>query len=121
VGEPVLTLTPEAWWELYRFRAQEGVLGIYLRVFVKGGGCSGFTYDMDLLHGHPSSRDVVWEQADPLPGSSGWPLLIAVDPVSAQYLRGCVIHWSKGKLQSGFRFENPMAKSTCGCGKSFAA
>jgi iron-sulfur cluster assembly protein len=122
--EPILTLTQEAFDEVWKEGGSiDRQMHLYLRVGVKGGGCSGFNYDLDLVHGRPRDTDIVWEQLDPCAPEGAFPaaIRIAVDPVSAQYLRGCVIHWGKAGLQSGFRFENPMAKSTCGCGKSFVA
>jgi iron-sulfur cluster assembly protein len=92
-------------------------------VGITGGGCSGFEYNIDLVgFGDPSPKDIIWDQTDPIPGDhADAPIRIAVDPVSAQYLKGCVIDYVRDGLQSGFRFANPMAKAQCGCGRSFSA
>lgn len=82
-----------------------------LRVFVEGGGCSGLNYGFALESG-PEDSDWVLE----LDGFSVW-----VDPVSMQYLDSSTIDYKSGLMQSGFVISNPNAKSTCGCGSSFAA
>ncbi len=90
-----------------------GNQGLYLRVGVRGGGCSGFEYDMDIVAGDPPESAFQWHQ-------EGLPVLVVMDVVSAQYLRGTTIDYVRQGLQEGFRFTNPVAKSTCGCGKSFS-
>jgi iron-sulfur cluster assembly accessory protein len=82
-----------------------------LRVFVEGGGCSGLNYGF-ALESSPEESDWVLEQD----GFQVW-----VDPVSMQYLESSVIDYKSGLMQSGFVISNPNAKSTCGCGSSFAA
>jgi iron-sulfur cluster assembly accessory protein len=120
MGEAILKLTPDAWHQVYAAGCASDWTprDFYLRVGVHGGGCSGFEYDLDVVVGaNPKSRDITWQQV----GERGGELTIAVDPISAQYLRGCVIHYYVNGLLAGFRFENPQAKSTCGCGHSFSA
>lgn len=82
-----------------------------LRVFVEGGGCSGLNYGF-ALESNPEESDWVLE----LDGFHVW-----VDPVSMQYLDSAVIDYKNSIMQSGFVISNPNAKSTCGCGSSFAA
>lgn len=79
-----------------------------LRVFVEGGGCSGFQYGMsfDL----PKPDDQVLD-------TEGVQLL--VDPTSLAYLAGTSIDFDDGLQGKGFEIRNPNAQSTCGCGKSF--
>ena len=123
MGEPLLKLSSAAWdavWNEVDVNLNRGFDTCYLRVGVRGGGCSGFEYDLDVIVGQPGPRDIVWEQ--PFPPENKFPdppVRIAVDPISAQYLRGCVIDYSSIGLQKGFMFENPQAKATCGCGRSF--
>ena len=81
-----------------------------LRVMVVGGGCSGFAYDMDFVD---NANPCDWELE--LEGLS-----VVVDPMSYTYLEGTKIDYIESFQYSGFRFENPNAKSTCGCGSSFA-
>ena len=121
---PVLTLTPAAWEEVYRAFVNPTTgsrIDGYLRVGVRGGGCGGFNYDLDVVAGKPDARDLVWKQDEPEvhPGVP-YSFSSAVDPISAQYLRGVTIDFVKAGLRSGFRFTNPMAKATCGCGRSFS-
>jgi iron-sulfur cluster assembly protein len=85
--------------------------GTVLRAGIKGGGCSGFEYVLEIIE-TPSSRDFVFEQDG---------LKIAIDPMSAQYLKGTTIDYVQKNLQVGFTFDNPNAKNTCGCGQSFQA
>lgn len=80
-----------------------------LRVFVAGGGCSGYQYGM-ALEGDPRDNDVVLEQHG---------VRVVVDEVSMQYLRGASIDYINEVMGSGFKIENPNATSACGCGNSF--
>lgn len=83
-----------------------------LRVGVKGGGCSGFNYVLDLVEEEPGESDEVLE-------SQG--IKIVVDSRSLLYLTGVEIDYKDEVYQSGFTFKNPNATSTCGCGHSFSA
>ena len=83
----------------------------YLRVGVKGGGCSGFSYLLDLTE-HTNENDETFE----LHG-----VKIACDPKSQLYLDGTVIDFKDEVMGRGFVFKNPNATSTCGCGSSFSA
>jgi iron-sulfur cluster assembly protein len=83
-----------------------------LRVGVKGGGCSGFSYMLDLTEEAAAETDEELE-------SNGVPILI--DSKSLLYLEGTEIDFKDDVMQSGFVFKNPNATSTCGCGSSFQA
>ena len=84
-----------------------------LRVGVKGGGCSGFSYMLDLTEEEPTEAD---EQLE----SNG--IKILVDNKSLLYLEGTEIDYrDEGPLRQGFVFKNPNATSSCGCGSSFSA
>ena len=89
---------------------EEGQEGDGLRVSVVGGGCSGLQYTLDFDR-EARMGDIVIE-AD---GVS-----IYVDSVSATYLRGTVVDYVSGLNGTGFKFNNPNAKRTCGCGSSFS-
>lgn len=89
---------------------EEGVGHYVIRVKVKGGGCSGFTTDLDF-DDQIKDTDVVSE----LDG-----VKIICDEISMQYLDGTVVDYSDGLMGQGFRFDNPNSKGTCGCGHSFA-
>jgi len=92
-------------------RDQEGMDATYgLRVAVMGGGCSGFQYALDFEQ-EARPTDAVFEVEG---------LTVYVDPVSARYLEGVTIDYVFGMSGAGFKFDNPHATGTCGCGSSFA-
>jgi iron-sulfur cluster insertion protein len=91
--------------------AEEGNPDLKLRVFVSGGGCSGFQYGFTFEEDR-NEDDTVLEK-------DGVQLLI--DPMSYQYLVGAEIDYSEGLQGSQFVIKNPNAQSTCGCGSSFSA
>ena len=82
-----------------------------LRVYVKGGGCSGFSYGL-AFESEADEKDNIAE-------SNG--IRIFVDPVSLKYLQGAEIDWVETGMGGGFKFQNPNAASSCGCGHSFSA
>jgi len=90
---------------------EEGNAELKLRVFVSGGGCSGFQYGFTF--------DEVCNEDDTVLEKSGVTLLI--DPMSYQYLVGAEIDYSEGLEGAQFVIKNPNATSTCGCGSSFSA
>ncbi|MFA7270705.1 MAG: iron-sulfur cluster insertion protein ErpA [Sterolibacterium sp.] len=90
--------------------AEEGNAELKLRVFVSGGGCSGFQYGFTFEEAK-NDDDTVLEK-------NGVTLLI--DPMSYQYLVGAEIDYSEGLEGSQFVIKNPNAASTCGCGSSFS-
>ena len=84
---------------------------IRLRVGVKGGGCSGFSYLLDLTDAQKDSDEVFVQHG----------VTVIVDPKSLLYLSGVVVDFKSDIMQSGFVFNNPNATSTCGCGSSFSS
>jgi iron-sulfur cluster assembly protein len=103
-------LTESAKIELRRlFDGENKVEGKMLRIGVKGGGCSGLTYILEL--DARQERDEVYD-------IDGIPCLI--DPAHGLYLFGMEIDWKTGLDARGFVFNNPNASATCGCGTSFA-
>ena len=82
-----------------------------LRVGVKGGGCSGLEYFLDFAK-EPVKGDRVFEQHG---------LRVFVDPKSYLYLIGTTLDFEEGLMNAGFKFTNPNANRTCGCGSSFSA
>lgn len=89
--------------------AEEGEIGDSLRVSVVGGGCSGYQYNLDFEK-EPRIDDHVLSFGE---------IKVLVDPISAGYLKGTVIDFVSGLNGTGFKFNNPNAKRTCGCGSSF--
>src|SRR5579862_10035532 len=90
---------------------EEGNSELKLRVFVQGGGCSGFQYGFTF--------DEVVNEDDTSMSKGGVTLLI--DPMSYQYLVGAEIDYQEGLEGAQFVIKNPNAQSTCGCGSSFSA
>lgn len=84
---------------------------VYLKVGVKGGGCSGFSYILDLTE-NKNENDEEFE-------ANG--IRVICDPKSLLYLDGTQIDFKEELMQRGFVFKNPNATSTCGCGSSFSA
>lgn len=107
----VLVFTDSAANKVKELIEEEGNPGLKLRVFVTGGGCSGFQY------GFTFDEDVA--EDDTTMEKNGVTLLI--DPMSYQYLAGAEIDYSEGLEGSQFVIRNPNATSTCGCGSSFSA
>jgi iron-sulfur cluster insertion protein len=105
-----VTLTEVAAAKVKEIAKEEGLEGQGLRVQVKGGGCSGFQYDL-FFDEKPTDMDQVVQ-------SRGVTLFI--DPLSAQYLEGTEIDYVEGLSGAGFKFGNPNVKGTCGCGSSFS-
>jgi iron-sulfur cluster insertion protein len=87
--------------------AEEANPNLKLRVYVQGGGCSGFTFDEAIEEG-----DATFENQG---------VTLIVDPMSFQYLAGAEIDYREGLDGAQFVIRNPNAKTTCGCGSSFAA
>jgi iron-sulfur cluster assembly accessory protein len=90
--------------------AEENKAGSGLRVFVQGGGCSGFQYGLMIEENGQGTADQVYE-------SHGVKLFI--DPISIQYLKGAEVDFVDTITGGGFTIKNPNATSTCGCGQSF--
>ena len=106
-----LNFTDSAASKVKELIAEEGNPELKLRVFVTGGGCSGFQYGFTF--------DEVANEDDTVMQKDGVSLLI--DPMSYQYLVGAEIDYSEGLEGSQFVIKNPNAQSTCGCGSSFSA
>ncbi len=109
--EPLtITITADAAKYVRQFASDSGKPGSNLRVAVKGGGCSGLTYDLDLVDG-PGANDKI---------ISGYGLELYIDKKSYIFLAGTQLDYSGGLNGKGFVFNNPNAKTTCGCGTSFS-
>ncbi len=104
-----VTVTPEAEQNLVRLISRKGKPGEFIRIGVKGGGCSGYEYVI-RLDSYSVPGDLTWE-------SDG--LKVVVDEKSAKLLSGATLTWTGNLLGGGFAFENPNAAKTCGCGTSF--
>ncbi|MDE3089794.1 MAG: iron-sulfur cluster insertion protein ErpA [Chloroflexota bacterium] len=107
----MVTLAPIAAEKLTALLAEKNLPGYGLRVFVSGGGCSGFQYGMGFEN-TTEEGDFVFE-------SSG--VRVYLDSASAMYLEGASVDYVDSLMGGGFRIENPNAVSTCSCGQSFSS
>jgi iron-sulfur cluster assembly accessory protein len=89
---------------------EKDVQGYGIRVGVVGGGCAGFQYSMDFEK-EAGAADMVLEQDG---------IKLFIDPMSTMYLQGVTVDYVVGLQGAGFKFSNPNAKTTCGCGSSFS-
>lgn len=106
-----ITLTETALHEVKRVIAAQAQTDMGLRVGVKGGGCSGLSYSMNLDQ-QPGPADQVFEFDG---------VKIFCDPKSYLYINGLTLDFSTDLMNGGFKFINPNATKTCGCGTSFSA
>lgn len=106
----MITLTESASGKVKELIAQEGDESLMLRVAVRPGGCSGFSYEMFF----DTERD-----SDDLTAQFGG-VTVVVDPSSAQLLAGATLDYKDGLQDAGFSINNPNAQRTCGCGQSFS-
>jgi iron-sulfur cluster assembly accessory protein len=105
----LITLTPAAAEAVQGLLEKRNLEGYALRVFISGGGCSGFQYGM-ALEANILEQDLVAEFDG---------VKVVVDEVSIEYLRGATVDYVEDVMGSGFKIENPNAISSCGCGSSF--
>ena len=108
---PALVFTDSAADKVKQLIDEEGNTELKLRVFVSGGGCSGFQYGFTF--------DEVQNDDDTVMEKNG--VMLLIDPMSYQYLSGAEIDYSEGLEGAQFVIKNPNATSTCGCGSSFSA
>ncbi len=106
-----LNFTDSAAAKVKQLIEEEGVPGLKLRVFVSGGGCSGFQYGFTF--------DETTNEDDTTVEKNG--VFLLIDPMSFQYLAGSEIDYQEGLQGSQFVIKNPNATTTCGCGSSFSA
>jgi iron-sulfur cluster assembly protein len=108
-AEPLVTITQAAAAKVLELRAREGQTDARLRLFIKSGGCSGFSYG--LAFDDRLADDDRVEDHDGVP--------VVIDAFSAQYVDGAEIDYVDSLMGSGFAINNPNAVSTCACGSSF--
>ena len=108
----MINVTPAVAEKITELLTEENKNGAGLRVFVQGGGCSGFQYGLMIDEGEGDA------ESDSVIESNGVKLL--VDPISARYLSGAEVDFVDNITGGGFTIKNPNAKSTCGCGSSFS-
>ena len=110
VDPTMLSLTDSAAQKVRRLREEEGDKELMLRVYVTGGGCSGFSYgfrfDSDM-----NEDDANFENGD---------VTLVIDSLSYQYLQGSTVDYTEGLEGARFIVDNPNATTSCGCGSSFS-
>lgn len=104
-----ITLTPAAAQAVLDLLAKRNLSGYALRVFVSGGGCSGFQYGM-ALENQIRDADLTYEMHG---------VKVVVDEISINYLHGSTVDYVDTLMGSGFKIDNPNAVASCGCGNSF--
>ena len=109
----MITLTDTAASKVRQLLDAEGADDLALRVAVRPGGCSGFSYEM-FFDGDIAADDTSARFGD------GGNVHVVVDPASAQLLEGATLDYKDGLDESGFAITNPNASRTCGCGQSFS-
>lgn len=105
-----VTLTPAAVDWVKRVREKEGKDGQALRLGVKAGGCSGFSYHMGFTTDQRQGDLVLTYEG----------LTVYIDPRSLEILDGTTVDFERGLLGTGILFKNPRVKKSCGCGESFS-
>jgi iron-sulfur cluster assembly accessory protein len=109
VTETVINVSSTAASKIAELLSEDNKQDSGLRVFVQGGGCSGFQYGLMIEDG-PGATDQVFQ-------SNG--VKLYVDPISVRYLKGAEVDFVDNVAGGGFTIRNPNAVSTCGCGQSF--
>ena len=108
---PDVKLTPKAIEMVRKMKAKEGLGAEHgMRIGVVGGGCSGFQYSLKFD---------TKQEGDRVTDFDG--VLVLVDEISLPYIAGTTLDYVEGLHGAGFRFDNPRASRTCGCGSSFSA
>jgi iron-sulfur cluster insertion protein len=106
----MITISDSALFKIQDILAEENNPGMCLRMFVQGGGCSGFSYGFTL---DEEKNEDDWE----IPAGSS---TVLVDSMSMVYVDGATIDYEETLMGSQFKILNPQAVSTCGCGSSFS-
>jgi len=105
----MVELTNAAVEEVKRMLSKENKDVAGLRLFVKGGGCSGLSYGLNFDKKKEGDHEFTFDE-----------LLVLIDPKSYLYLKGMTVDYTDTLQQKGFKFINPNADKTCGCGESFS-
>ena len=110
----MITLTDTAAVKVAELLEAEGATDLALRVAVRPGGCSGFSYEMFF------DGDIAADDEKASFGPSEKPVFVVVDQASKQLLEGATLDYKDGLNQAGFSITNPNSTRTCGCGSSFS-
>lgn len=112
---PQIIVTPKAVEAIRKQMQKRGTMEASLRLGIRGGGCSGFSYVIEFHDGPPNARDKVFDYT----AADGTPVRVVVDGKSILYLNGTTLDWEVTLMNQGFKFVNPNEKTSCGCGHSF--
>ena len=112
---PALAVTPRAVEIIKKQIQKRGQPNTALRLGIRGGGCSGFSYVIEFHDGEPRPKDNVYDYV----AEDGTPVRVVVDKKSLVFLNGTTLDWEQTLMQQGFKFKNPNEKTSCGCGHSF--
>lgn len=123
VSQSKVTVTHAAAYKVWSLIQEEGNPQLKLRVFITGGGCSGFQYGFTFDEEDPKEDDTVIRYTLSTPESEAETseVLFVIDPMSLIYLTGAEIDYKSDLSGEQFIIRNPNAKTTCGCGSSFSA
>jgi iron-sulfur cluster assembly protein len=110
-----VTVSQQAVDVIARQMQKRGTPEASLRLGIRGGGCSGFSYVVEYHDGEPHPRDHVLDCT----ATDGSKVRVVIDPKSLLYLSGSELVWEQTLMHQGFKFTNPNEKSSCGCGSSF--
>jgi iron-sulfur cluster assembly protein len=106
-----VSLSPKAIEAAKKQLVKRGTPDAAIRLGLKGGGCSGFSYVIEFSDDPPRARDRVFDFDG---------VKVFVDPKSLIYLAGTVLDWEQTLMYKGFKFKNPNEATNCGCGHSFS-
>jgi iron-sulfur cluster assembly protein len=110
-----IKVTPRAVEMIKKQIAKRGAAHTALRLGIRGGGCSGFSYVIEFHDGEPRAKDLIFDYV----AEDGTPVRVVVDKKSIVFLAGTELDWEQTLMQQGFKFVNPNEKTSCGCGHSF--
>jgi len=105
----IITISPKAAIEIKKKLVERNSSNCHIRLGVKGGGCSGFSYVLEYEDKEPLETDLLFFSED---------IKIVVDKKSILYLNGTQLDWENKLMYTGFKFVNPLETSKCGCGHS---
>ena len=110
-SKAAISLTPKAVEMAKKQLVKRGTPDAAIRLGLRGGGCSGFTYVIEFSDDPPRERDRVFDFDG---------VRVYVDPKSLIYLAGTALDWEQTLMYQGFKFRNPHEATSCGCGHSFS-
>jgi iron-sulfur cluster assembly protein len=115
VSKKTIAVSPAAVDAIRRQLEKRGTPDSAIRIGIKGGGCSGFSYSIEFEDGAPRTGDLVLEFTEEEKAK----VRVFCDKKSIIYLGGSVLDWEKTLMFQGFKFKNPQEATRCGCGHSF--